>query len=60
MDVELLVVPSCPNESAAYNMAVAALADIGVKARVHAGVIASDGGCDPRVYRLTDVSHQWP
>lgn len=42
MDVELLVVPSCPNESAAYNMAVAALADIGVNARVRTSVIASD------------------
>lgn len=36
------VVPSCPNESAAYNLAAAALADIGVNARVRTSVIASD------------------
>lgn len=42
MDVELLVVSSCPNESAAYNLAAAALADIGMNPRVRTSVIESD------------------
>lgn len=42
MDVELLVVPACPNEIAAYDLIRAALADIGVLASMTTTVIDSD------------------
>lgn len=42
MDVELLVVPDCPNEDAAYDLTVAALAELDVPASVSVTVIDSD------------------
>jgi hypothetical protein len=42
MDVELLVVPGCPNEAVSYDLTRAALADLGVVASVSATVIDSD------------------
>lgn len=42
MDVELLIVPDCPNEVAAYTAIEAALAELGVAASVTTTVIASD------------------
>lgn len=42
MDVELLVVPDCPNESPAYDLVQAALADLDVAASVSVTVIESD------------------
>ena len=42
MDVELLVVPDCPNEAVAYDLTRAALADLGVVASVSTTVIESD------------------
>lgn len=42
MDVELLVVPDCPNEAIAYDLTRAVLADLGVVASVRTTVIGSD------------------
>ena len=42
MDVELLVVPNCPNEAVAYDLICAALTDLGVVASVRTTVIQSD------------------
>lgn len=42
MDVELLVVPDCPNEVSAYDLTRAALADLDLKAAVSTTVIDSD------------------
>lgn len=42
MDVELLVVPSCANEKAAYDLTQAALADLDIEASVTTTVIDSD------------------
>lgn len=42
MDVELLVVPECPNEAVADDLIRAALADLGVVAAVSTTVIESD------------------
>ena len=42
MDVELLVVPDCPNEAVAYDLTRAALADLGVAASVSTTGIESD------------------
>lgn len=41
MDVELLVVPDCPNEAVAYDLTRAALTDLGVVASVSTTVIES-------------------
>lgn len=42
MDVELLVVPDCPNEGSAYDLTLAALAELDVSASVTTTVIESD------------------
>jgi hypothetical protein len=42
VDVELLVVPDCPNEVAAFNLTRAALDELGVAASVTVTVIESD------------------
>lgn len=42
MDVELLVVPDCPNEVSAYELTRAALAELEVSASVTTTVIESD------------------
>jgi len=42
MDVELLVVPDCPNEVSAYDLTRAALAELDVSASVTTTVIESD------------------
>lgn len=42
MDVELLVVPECPNEAVADDLIRAALVDLGVVAAVSTTVIESD------------------
>ena len=42
MKVELLVVPDCPNEARAYDVAVAALAELGLGVSVTTTVIATD------------------
>lgn len=42
MDVELLVVPNCPNEAVAYDLICEALADLGVVTPVRTTVIQSD------------------
>lgn len=42
MDVELLVVPNCPNEAPAYDLTMAALAELNVTASVSVTVIESD------------------
>ena len=42
MDVELLVVPECPNEAAAYDLTVAALAELDIDASVSVTVIDTD------------------
>lgn len=42
MDVELLVVPNCPNEARAHDLTRTALADLGVPASVTTTVIESE------------------
>lgn len=42
MNVEVLVVPDCPHEGSAYDLALAALADLGVAGSVSVTVIESD------------------
>lgn len=42
MDIELLVVPDCPNEPAAAELVRRALADTGVRATVTRSVIATE------------------
>jgi hypothetical protein len=42
MNVELLVVPDCPNEAVAYELTQAVLAELDVSASVSTTVIASD------------------
>lgn len=42
MDVELLVVPDCPNEAVAHELIRRALADLGVTATVRTTVVESD------------------
>jgi hypothetical protein len=42
MDVELLVVPDCPNEVSAYDLALAALAELDIVASVSTTVIESN------------------
>jgi hypothetical protein len=42
MNVELLVVPDCPNEAIAYDLAQAALAGLDVQASVSVTVIESE------------------
>ncbi len=42
MDIELLVVPDCPNESAAAELVRCALADTGVSATLTRNIIATE------------------
>ena len=42
MDVELLVVPDCPHETSAYDLTLAALAELEVSVPVAVTVIESD------------------
>lgn len=48
MDVELLVVPDCPNEAVAYDLVREALADLCVAASVSTTVIKTDDHAQAR------------
>ena len=48
MDIELLVIPDCPNEAAAAELITTAVADTGVRATVTRTIIASQDHAEQR------------
>ena len=50
MEIELLVIPDCPNEAAAVDLITTALRDTGVRANVARTIISTDDQAQSRAF----------